>query len=105
MDFLDVFIHLVKHEDANASRTIRLLFKRLYSGQINECIRPYLADTYLFCLYKDETDPTKLRPIGVLTAIQQIITNHIARTFCQKFARHLLPYNFAVGIKMEWIFP
>ena len=57
-----------------------------------------LTNTYLFCLYKDETDPTKLRPIGVPMAIRWIITNHIAQTFRRFFARHLLTYNFAVGI-------
>ena len=98
MDSLDVFIRLAKRDDADANKAIRLLFKRLYNGQIDECMRPYLTNTYLFCLYKDEIDPTKLRPIGVPTAIRRNITNHIARTFRRKFARHSLPYNFAVGI-------
>ena len=31
-------------------------------------------------------------------ALTRIIMNHIARTFRQKFAHHLLSYNFAVGI-------
>ena len=104
MNSLDVFICLVKQENADASKAIRLLFKRLYNGQIDECMRPYLTNTYLFCLYKDETDPTKLRLIGVPTTIRRIITNYIARTFHQKFARHLLPYNFAVGIDNEMDF-
>ena len=91
MDSLDAFICLVKHEDADANRVIRLLFKQLFNGQIDECMRLYLTNTYLFCLYKNETDPTKLRPIGVPTAIWWITTNHIARTFHQKFARHSFP--------------
>ena len=98
MDSLDVFICLAKRDDADANKAIRLLFKRLYNGQIDGCMRPYLTNTYLFCLYKDETDPTKLRPIGVPTAIRWIITNHIARTFCRKIVHHLLPYNFVVRI-------
>ena len=75
------FIRLVKQDDDVANMAIRLLFKRLYNGQIDECMRLYLTNIYLFCLYKDETDPTKLRPIGVQTAIRRIITSHIAQTF------------------------
>ena len=98
MDPLGVFTQLTKRDDADANKASRLLFKCLYNGQIDECMRPYLTNTYLCCLYKDETDPTKLCPIGVPTSIKRIIINNIARTFCQRFARHLLPYNFAVGI-------
>ena len=98
MDSLDVFIRLVKQDDADANKAIRLLFKRLYNGQIDKCMRSYLTTTYLFCLYKDEMDPTKLRPIGVPTAIRLIITNHIAQTFCRNFAQHSLAYKFSVRI-------
>jgi hypothetical protein len=49
--------------------------------------------------HKDPTDPTKLRPLGIPTAIRRIIATHVARTLKSKFAAHLFPYNFAVGIE------
>ena len=55
-------------------------------------------NTYLFCLHKDGKDLSKLRPIGVPTALQCIITNHIARAYRRKFASDLLPFNYAIGI-------
>ena len=60
MNSLDVFICLFKREDVAANKAIRLLFERLYSRKIDECMRPYLMNTYVFYLYKDEKDPTKL---------------------------------------------
>ena len=53
MDSLDVFIRLVRQDDANANKAIRLLIMWLYNGQIDECMRPYSTNTYLVCLYKD----------------------------------------------------
>lgn len=61
-------------------------------------MEPYLTNTYLFCLHKDETNLSKLRPIGVPTALRRIITSHVAKTFCHRFALNLLPFNFAIGI-------
>jgi hypothetical protein len=43
--------------------------------------------------------PLQAPTLGFLTAICQIITNHITHSLCSKFASHLLPYNFAVGIE------
>ena len=98
MDSLDVFIRLVKRDDTTANKAIRTLFQRIYKGEIDDCVHPYFSNTYLFCLHKDESDPTKLRPIGIPTAIRRIITNHVARTYRRRFAHHLLPHNFAIGI-------
>ena len=98
MDSLDVFIRLVNKEDPQVNKSIRILFGRIYNGQIDNRIIPFFTNTYLFCLYKDTSDPTKLRPIRVPTALRRIITNHLARTFRRRFASHLLPYNYAVGV-------
>ena len=54
--------------------------------------------TYLFCLYKDPDDPTKLRPIGIPSAIRRIITSHVASCGKSSYAIDLLPYNFAIGV-------
>ena len=50
-------------------------------------------------LYKDENEPSKLRSIVVPTALQRIIANYVARTFCKRFTKDLLLHNFAVGIE------
>ena len=62
-------------------------------------MEPYFTNTYLFCLPKDPHDLSRLRPLGVPTAIHRTITKHVAHSLRSKFASHLLPYNFAVGIK------
>ena len=61
-------------------------------------MEPYLTNTYLFCLHKDESNPSKLRPIGVPTALRRIITSHIAKSYRRRFALNLLPFNYAIGI-------
>ena len=97
MDLL-VFIRLARQEDADTNKANHLLFKCLNPGKIDKYKWPCLTNTYLFCLYKDEKDPIKLRHIGVPTALRRIITNHITQTFCRKFACHLLSYDSMVGI-------
>ncbi len=42
--------------------------------------------------------PPSYDPSETPTAIRRIIASHVARTLCQKFANHLLPYNYAVGV-------
>jgi hypothetical protein len=61
-------------------------------------IVPFFNSTYLFCLEKDPNDKSKLRPIGVPTAIRRLLASHISKTSRVKFARHLLPYNYAIGV-------
>ena len=98
MDSLDLFIRLVNIDCPKINQSLRLFYTRIYNGRVPKCIEAYFINTYLFCLSKDEKDPTKLRPIGVPTAIRRIITNHLAKYFRRRFARDLLPFNFAVGI-------
>jgi hypothetical protein len=61
-------------------------------------IKRYFTDVYLFCLLKDPNKHSKLRPLGIPTAIWQLIAPHIARSLKSKFASHLLPYNYVVHI-------
>jgi hypothetical protein len=61
-------------------------------------MRHFFTDTYLFCLHKDLHNKKKLLPIGIPTAICQIITTHVANQWKEQFALHLLPYNFTVGV-------
>ncbi len=61
-------------------------------------IKCYFTYVYLFCLHKDSNDHYKLCPLGIPTAIQQLIATHVPRSLKSKFASHLLPYNYAVSI-------
>ena len=97
-DSIDAFIHLVNQNMDQTNINLRHIFDLVYQGKIPSRARHFFTDTYLFCLHKDAQDNRKLRPIGIPTAIQRIIASHIAQEWKDKFALHLLPYNFAVGI-------
>ena len=97
-DSIDIFSALVKLKDNHINHTIQDLFTLIYHGQIPTIAKKFFTDTYLFCLHKDTNDPNKLRPIGIPTATRRIIASHIAFTLRDKFAHHLLPFNYAVGV-------
>ncbi|KAL7532099.1 hypothetical protein ACHAWF_004011 [Thalassiosira exigua] len=97
-DSLDTFIRIAKSVNPRAHKALRRLFRRVYNNDLDESVIPYFTNTYLFCLHKDEKDPEKLRPIGIPTALRRIITSHVAKSLRSKFARRLLPYNYAIGI-------
>jgi hypothetical protein len=97
-DSIDTFIGLVKLNNITINQNLQQLFNIIYQGQIPNDARHFFTHTYLFCLHKDPKDASKLRPIGIPTAIRQIMATHIAQQWKDKFALHLLPYNFAVGI-------
>jgi hypothetical protein len=69
------------------------------SGELPETIKTPFRSLYFFALHKDPNKPEKLRPIGVPGALRRIVASHVARTYSNKFAKHLLPYNFAVGVE------
>jgi hypothetical protein len=99
-DSIDLFIMLIKKAPPSIQPNIRFIFDQIYQNNIPTSIKRFFTDVYLFCLHKDPTDPTKLRPLGIPTAIRRIIVaTHMARTLKSKFAAHLFPYNFAVGIE------
>jgi hypothetical protein len=77
---------------------LRFIFDLIFQNRLPPQIRRYFTDDYLFCLHKSPTDPSKLRPLGIPTAIRRIVASHVARTLKNKFASHLLPFNYAVGI-------
>ena len=97
-DSIDSFISLVKLNDNTINQHLQQMFNFIYQGNIPNRARHFFTDTYLFCLHKDTNDNTKLRPIGIPTAIRRIIASHIAKQWRDKFALHLLPYNYAVGV-------
>ena len=75
----------------------QLYFFQIYQNNLPPPIKGYVTDVYLFCLYKDPLDKSKLRPLGIPIAICCLIASHVAHTFCKKFACHMLPFNYAVG--------
>jgi hypothetical protein len=97
-DSTDLFIDLVNYNISGVPADLHYIFDQIYTNNIPEPIQHYFSDLYLFCLHKDPNDTTKLRPLGVPTAIRRIIARHIAQVFKVKFAEYLLPYNYAVGI-------
>ena len=97
-DSIDNFIHLANQDVETTNNNLQHIFNLVYQGKIPPRARHFFTDTYLFCIHKDEHDNRKLRPIGIPTAIRRIIATHVAQTWKDKFALHLLPYNFAVGI-------
>jgi hypothetical protein len=49
-------------------------------------------------LHKDASDHSILHPLGIPTTICWIIASHVAQSLRTKFASHLLPCNYAVGV-------
>ena len=98
MDSLDMFVTLVKLDRGPVHQAIRHVFTRIFNGDLPPAIVPYFNDIYLFLLHKDPDDPSKLRPIGIPSALRRLICSHVAKSWSSTFARHLLPFNWAVGI-------
>ena len=96
-DSIDIFIDLVQAKLPNIPTHLNFIFNQIYQNNLPPPITRYFTDVYLFCLYKDPHDKSKLRPLGIPTAIRRLIASHVAHTFREKFARHMLPYNYAVG--------
>ena len=86
VDSINVFIRLVKRENPKLNKMIRLLFRQIYNGRIEQKMARFFTNTYLFCFHKDKSDPIELWPIGVPTVLPQIMANHVTRTFCKRFA-------------------
>ena len=97
-DSIDIFTSLLKRPHPSTEDDIRFVFNLIYQNNLPESVKYYFTDVFLFCLHKDPNDHTKLRPLGIPTAIRRLIGTHVARTLRDKFATHLLPFNFAVGV-------
>ena len=96
-DSIDLFIDLVQANFNSTSTNLNFIFNQIYKNNLPPPIKRYFTDVYLFCLHKDPLDKSKLRPLGIPTAIRRLIASHVAHTFREKFARHMLPFNYAVG--------
>jgi hypothetical protein len=94
---IDIFTDLVQVNISSTSINLNFIYNQIYKNNIPPSVKRYFTDVYLFCLHKDPLDKSKLRPLGIPTAIRRLIASHVAHTFREKFARHMLPFNYAVG--------
>ena len=59
-DSIDAFIDLVSLNTTEINSDICQLFDLVYNNMVPVKLQYYLRDSYLFCLYKDPEDLTKL---------------------------------------------
>jgi hypothetical protein len=83
-DSIDLFINLVEVKLPHIPDHLNFIFNQIYQNNLPQPIQHYFTDVYLFCLHKDPLDKTKLRPLGIPTAIRCIIASHVAHTFREK---------------------
>ncbi|KAL7552565.1 hypothetical protein ACHAWF_015801 [Thalassiosira exigua] len=99
-DTINAFVNLVEWEGVEVQPLLQTLCDLIYRGIIPaEVKKVFFSDTYLLCLYKDPWNPSKLRPIGVPTALRRIVASHIVQYGRDRFVRDLLPHRFAIGVK------
>jgi hypothetical protein len=77
-DSIDTFISLVKKNNPGINNNLQHIFTIVFRREIPPILRHFFTDTYLFCLHKDPHNEKKLQPIGIPTAIRQIIATHVA---------------------------
>jgi hypothetical protein len=97
-DSIDLVTTLVKSKITTIKHYLHFIFDLIYQNKLPQPIKRYFTNVYLFCLHKDPDDSSKLRPLGIPTAIRCLIASHVARTLRDKFSAHLLPHNYAVGV-------
>jgi hypothetical protein len=69
-------------------------------GYLHSTCWHIMRDNYLMALYKDYINkPQKLRPLGIGTALRSLMDRHITKVFAGAMAKHLFPFQFAIGIK------
>ena len=73
-----MFINLAAMHIKEVNDDLRTLFDLIYNNLIPKPIHQLFMDTYLFCLYKDPEDLTKLRFLDIPSALRRIIASHVA---------------------------
>jgi len=77
-DSLDIYIKSARRLNLNDTKDLRKakaiagFFNKVINGEIPEQFKIFLRQTYLVALEKDPEDKTKLRPLGVPSAIRRI---------------------------------
>ena len=106
-DSLDLFIKLARNPNrgkkkktqfANKRKTMAHFFTSIANGEVPDKIGRILRTTYLVALQKDPDDLSKLRPLGVPSAIRRITAVLLLMSYRSRFAEHLLPFNYAIGV-------
>lgn len=97
-DSLDLLRDLASLRIPQVDSDLHYIFDLVFRNCIPPQIHQYFQDTYLFMLYKDPDDPSKLRPISIPTAMRRLLGNHITKEYNSKFAMHLCPKQWAIGI-------
>jgi hypothetical protein len=107
VDSLDIYIKLAKsYQRAQKKKkkspikptTLAQFFTIVANGQVTPKIKDLLQTTYMVALRKSETDPRKLRPLGIPSAIRRITAVAILQIYRSRFANNLLPFNYAFGV-------
>jgi len=107
LDSLDIFIKLAgcytRAKKRHTKCDIRLevlakFFTIIANGDVPPKIVKILRTTYLVALSKDPTDHTKLRPLGIPSAIRRITAVAVIHINQRRFAQYLLPFNVAIGV-------
>ena len=100
-DSIDIFIDLVQANINSTSINLNFIFNQIYQNNLPPPIKRYFTDVYLLCLHKDPLDRSKLRPLGIPTAIRCLIASHAAHTFRKKFAATCSPSIMPLEHQME----
>ncbi|KAL7553821.1 hypothetical protein ACHAWF_017709 [Thalassiosira exigua] len=98
-DTLDGFIDLVRLSIGAVNESVRRLFDLLYRALLPEEVSHFMSDSYLFCLLKDPSDHSRLRPIAIPCAVRRLLASHVVAMERDALAMDLLPHQLAVGVK------
>ena len=78
--------------------TLASFFSQIIQGDLPPRITKIFRTTYLVALRKCEVDSTRLRPLNNPSALRRIATKVILHLYRTRFAKHLLPFNYAFGV-------
>ncbi|KAL7549241.1 hypothetical protein ACHAWF_012529 [Thalassiosira exigua] len=76
-DTLDGWIDLVKLGIGEINDGIRRLFDLLFRACLPSEVDHFMSDSYLFLLFKDPEDRSKLRPIAIPCAVRRLLASHV----------------------------
>jgi hypothetical protein len=103
-DSLDLYINAARHinlsnpKDFEKANALAGFFNKVINGDVPSQFQTFIRQTYLVALEKEPDDKTKLRPLGVPSAIRRIAGILILNEYAPTFADYLLPYNYAIGV-------